>query len=162
MNDLIRVRPTIADVPDFAWLTRIHLLASIRDYPADELAEVLDRHGLDAADADVFVAERGRQYDARVLVVTAGERVLGERLTADALPADLAGLMTGREFKVISRREQLAAEAAKTDRRRVPGTPRAARPRAAVPAKPERPAPAICPRCFMQIPAGSKVCESCG
>lgn len=138
------------------------MLAAIRDYPADDLAEVLDRHGLDAADVDVIVVERGRQYDARVLVVTAYERVVGERLTAADLPGDLGPLLTGLEFKVISRREQLAAEAAKADRRRVPGTPRAARPRAAVPAKPERPEPAICPECFMQLPAGSRVCENCG
>lgn len=139
------------------------MLAAIRDYPTGELAEVLEGHGLDAADADVMVVERGRQYDARVLVVTAYERVVGEQLTGADLPADLAGLLTRLEFKVVSRSEQLAAEAAKAGRGRVPGTPRAARPRvAAAPAKPERPAPPICPRCMMQLPAGSRVCDNCG
>lgn len=155
--------PTIDAVPDFARLTRIKLLAAIRDYPTDQLAEVLEHHGLEPADADVMVVERGRQYDARVVVATAYERITGDVLTAADLSGDLAGLLAGLEFKVLSRHEQLAAEAAKADRRRVPGTPRATRPRAAAaPAKPERPAPAICPRCFMQLPAGSGVCDNCG
>ena len=144
------------------------MLAAIRDYPTgDDMAEVLERHGLEVAGADVMVVERGRQYDARVLLVTTYQRVAGEQLSAADLPGDLASLFSRLEFKVVSRREQLEAEAAKADRTRVPGAPRAARatrPRAAAarPERPERPAPAICPRCFMQLPAGSRVCENCG
>lgn len=155
-------------MPEFGRLTKIQMLAAIRDYPWEALADALEQRGLDGATADVIVVERGRQYDARLLLMTAYERVVGEPLAAGELPADLTGLMTRLELKTVSRREQLAAEAAKAERRRVPGAPRAAaastgaRVARASRAKPERPAPPVCPTCFMQLRAGSQVCENCG
>ncbi|MFT4264199.1 MAG: hypothetical protein QM572_12505, partial [Nocardioides sp.] len=113
-------------MPQFGRLSKIHLLAAIRDYGAAGLDETRERFGIDE-DADVMVVERGKQYDARVLVLTAYEKAMGERLGAADLPTDLAGLLTRLELTVISRRELVAAETLRAARGRVPGTPRTPR-----------------------------------
>ncbi|UDY24579.1 hypothetical protein [Nocardioides sp. Kera G14] len=145
-------------MPQFGRLSKIHLLAAIRDYTTDD--EVLERYELDPDGADVMAVERGKQYDARVLVLSAYEKVTGERLTGGDLPADLASLLTRLELKAVSRRELIAAQTLKSARQRVPGTPRAARPKApSAPAQVEKPV-ALCPTCWMQLPATGR-CDNC-
>lgn len=157
-------------VPSFARLSKMNLLVAIRDYPKDEaaLAERCEDFELDPAAVDLVVVDRGKQYDARVLTLAAYERVLGERLNGAQLPADLATLLTRLELTVISRYEALAAQTLKASRTRVSGAPRAARSAARPVVRPAAPAPvaappapAVCPRCFMQLPAGSKACDYC-
>ncbi|WP_300681950.1 hypothetical protein [Nocardioides sp.] len=145
-------------------LSKINLLAAIRDYPKDPeaLSERYEELGLDAEAADLMVVERGKQYDARVLVVAAYRKLTGDLLSEDELPADLRTVLTRLELTVMSLREAIAADTLKSARSRVPGSARPTRATARpTPAVPETPAPAVCPRCFMQLPAGSKACDYC-
>ncbi|MFT4287476.1 hypothetical protein [Nocardioides sp.] len=139
----------------FDRLSKIHVLAAIRDHggQADER--------LDGAEADVMIVERGRQYDARAIVLAAYEKVTGERVTVDQLPQDLAGLLTRLELKVVRRSEIRAAEESRRPKARVSGTRRSAAPARAPKVRPPEPQLALCPRCMMQLPAGRSSCDYC-
>ena len=148
-----------------ARVSKMNLLAAIRDYPKDSVAlsELYEDWGLDSESADLMIVDRGKQFDARLITLAAYQKVSGERWTEADLPADLARVLTRLELKVTSLREVLATERLKANRGRVPGTPRAAGAPAipSAPVVPLVPAPPVCERCFMQLPAGSKACNYC-
>jgi len=143
------------DVSPFDRLSKIHILAAIRDH--DGQAD--DR--LDGFEPDVMVVERGKQYDARAIVLAAYARVVDEEVTVDQLPEDLAGLLTRLELKVVRRSEIRAAEESRRAKARVPAVRRSAAPARTVKVMPPEPQLALCPRCMMQLPVGRSTCDYC-
>ena len=150
-------------VATFASVLRQHVLQTLAEYDERGGAEFLRLYGF-APDADYTLVHEGVTYDARAVLGVAHRLATGRLAPADefhGMDAAVA-LLRKRGFEVHE-----PFTAVRVAPRPAPRAPRASAPRAtstrtapskAVAAQDE--APAICPTCFMVLPA-TGICDNC-
>ena len=153
-------------VATFSSVLRQHVLQTLAEYDERGGAEFLRLYGF-APDADYTLVHEGVTYDARAVLGVAHRLATGRLAPADefhGMDAAVA-LLRKRGFEVHE--PFTAVRAAPRPAPRAPRAPRASTPRAtstrtapsrAAAAQDE--APAICPTCFMVLPA-TGFCDNC-
>lgn len=144
----------------FSAVTRQHILQAIAEYDDRGRDAFLGVYGFTPSPSRDLVHE-GRTYDATAVLGVAHRYATGRLATPDELDGGKVAVAT------ILRKRGFEATGAAADApvRRIAGTSaRTARTPRTAPARrasePERPA-AICPSCFMAMPA-TGVCDTCG
>jgi len=139
-------------VATFSSVTRQHLLRSLAEYDARGGEQFREVYGFEPARVYTLLHE-GRTYDLVAILGVAHRFATGRLATADEFasgPQAAAAIVRKRGFEVTE-----PASASYAPRPRATRSP-VARPAAA------REAPAaVCPTCFMTLPA-TGVCDECG
>lgn len=146
----------------FSSVTSQHLLAAIAEHDERGAEAFLAAYGFEAS-TDAQILHFGRRYDARAILAVAHLRATGRIATPEEFRSSLDQALT------ILRRRGFDVSGPTTVTRRTPSargtrtagasTPRKpAAPRKV--AEPEKP-PAVCPTCFVALPA-TGICDDCG
>ncbi|WP_378099347.1 hypothetical protein [Cellulomonas sp. T2.31MG-18] len=149
----------------FSSVTRQHVIQTLSEYDERGGAEFLRLYGFPPQD-EYTVVHEGLSYDARAVLGVAHRLATGRLAPADefhGMDAAVA-LLRKRGFEVhepfsASAARAVAPRPAARTRSSAPRTPssRTAASRSAVVDE----APAICPTCFMTLPA-TGICDTCG
>ncbi len=140
----------------FSSPTEQHLLDTLAEHDELGAEEFLAAHGFTPS-PDAQITHEGRRYDARAILAVAHRHATGRLATPEEFRSSLDQALA------ILRRRGFDVTGPTTATRRAPAaratrTPSA--PAARKPAVEERPA-AVCPTCFMVLPA-TGVCDDCG
>ncbi len=148
-------------VATFSAVTRQHILAAIAEHDDRGRESFLGVYGFTPSPGRTLVHE-GRTYDATAILGVAHRYATGRLATPDELEGGkvaVATILSKRGFEATG---ATADAPARTSTRA--STRTSARATRTAPARrasePEKP-PAICPTCFMAMPA-TGVCDSCG
>lgn len=139
--------PKLLGVATFSAVTRQHILTAIAEYDDRGAANFLGVYGFVSTARERLVYE-GRDYDARAILGVAHKHATGRVAMAEELAAgrmNAATILRKRGFEVA-------------------GAPPGSVPLPRKPVRSMGPAetpPAVCPTCFMVLPA-TGVCDSCG
>lgn len=152
-------------VATFSSVLRQHVIQTLVEYDTRGGEEFLRLYGF-TAQPEYTVVHEGLSYDARAVLGVAHRLATGRLAPADefhGMDAAVA-LLRKRGFEV---HEPFSASAARAAARPAARAPRAASTRTSTPrTTPPRSAaadeaPAICPTCFMVLPA-TGICDTCG
>lgn len=153
----------LEDVATFSSISRQHVLDSIAEHDQMGAEGFLAAHGFSPS-PDAQILHEGQRYDARAILAVAHRRATGRLATPEEFRSSLDQALTilsRRGFEVAG---PTAARRAPVSRAaRTPGAPKAPRAPRAAPQrklKPEDIPPALCPTCFMALPATGR-CDSC-
>lgn len=146
----------------FSAVTRQHILQAIAEYDDRGRDAFLGVYGFTPSPARALVHE-GRTYDATAILGVAHRYATGRLATPDELDGGKVAVTTilrKRGFEATgATADAPAPRPARASARTATGTATRTAPTRRA-SEPERPA-AICPTCFMALPA-TGVCDSCG
>ncbi|WP_233275950.1 hypothetical protein [Isoptericola variabilis] len=143
-------------------MTRQHILRAIEEYDDRGRDAFLGVYGFTPAPGATLTHE-GRTYDARAILGVAHRYATGRVATSEEFhdgAAGAAALLRKRGFHASGSEPAGATSSRTTTARRTSqrsASPRSAPRRAAAEEEP----PAVCPTCFMALPA-TGVCDTCG
>ncbi|MFC8921868.1 hypothetical protein [Cellulosimicrobium sp. NPDC057127] len=142
----------------FSAVTRQHILAAIAEHDDRGAENFLGVYGFTPSVRETLDHD-GRTYDAKAILGVAHRHATGRVATADELAGgkvDAVTILRKHGFDATGP----VAPPPPAPARRTSSAPRArtATPRRAP--EPEKP-PAVCPTCFMTLPA-TGICDSCG
>jgi hypothetical protein len=138
-------------------VTRQHILQAITEYDDRGRESFLGVYGFTPSPGRTLVHD-GRTYDATAILGVAHRYATGRLATPDELEGGKVAVATILRKRGFEANGAAAETPARTLARTSARTTRTAPARRA--SEPEEP-PAICPTCFMALPA-TGVCDSCG
>lgn len=145
----------------FSSISRQHVLDTITEHDELGAEKFLASHGFTPS-PDAQITHEGQRYDARAILAVAHRRATGRLATPEEFRSSLdqaLAILQRRGFSVTGPtavRRAPAARAAKAPRApRTPSTPAMRKP-----AQETDVAPAVCPTCFMSLPATGR-CDNC-
>lgn len=142
----------------FSAVTRQHILAAIAEYDDRGAENFLGVYGFGPSTGYTLVHD-GKTYDSKAILGVAHRYATGRVATSEEFSGGVLGaakVLRKHGFDVPGPVSD--SSAAPPRRTTSTGRARTATPRRA--AEPEKP-PAVCPTCFMTLPA-TGICDSCG
>ena len=146
----------------FSSISRQHVLDSISEHDEMGAEAFLAAHGFTPS-PDAQILHEGQRYDARAILGVAHRLATRRLATPEEFRSSLDQALTilsRRGFEVTGASASRRAPAARATKSSAPKAPRAPRATPQRKPKPEEAPQALCPTCFVALPATGR-CDSC-
>lgn len=141
-------------VATFSSVTRQHILQAIAEHDSRGSENFLGVYGFEASGGPTIVHE-GTSYDCAAVIGVAHRYATGRTALAEEFDDGAIKVVRNRGFDVVEPGAARAPRRAPAPKRTAAAKPASTR----RPAEPERPT-AMCPTCFMTLPA-TGICDNC-